>query len=239
MVLLHVKGKEEFIFEATTDTKVDDVTRQISETHNTRLRLRTSLELVQAYLKAVSEQKEGEPGESVLESITKASLSAASILSDEKVKQRESIDVSALESAIHELEEATSELPADFVEQGPDSIKGLLDASTCTLWFASKPMERGVDDAGDDVLLAKYFGKNEKSKVIVKLSKSRTLPPVRENPVDEATHKSMLSYYYRKQEEQKALAKNRDDSYLNSQWANSRGLKEGFHGLESVTWRVQ
>lgn len=49
--------------------------------------------------------------------------------------------------------------------------------------------------------------------------------PVRESPVDEDTHKQMLSYYHRKQEEQKKLEQDKDDSYWNNEWANSNSLK--------------
>jgi len=47
-------------------------------------------------------------------------------------------------------------------------------------------------------ILRDYIGKNEKTKIIVKLTKSGTGAPAREPMIDEETHKKMLSYYYKK-----------------------------------------
>lgn len=67
-----------------------------------------------------------------------------------------------------------------------------------SLWWAGKELARGK-------LLKDYSGKNEKTKIIVKLSKIGGGAPVREPAIDHETHKKMLSYYYKKQEEQKVI----------------------------------
>jgi hypothetical protein len=50
----------------------------------------------------------------------------------------------------------------------------------------------------------------------------------------------MLSFYFKKQEEQKKLEVENDDSYLNSQWADSKGLKKSlYHGDKDIQWKFK
>lgn len=65
-----------------------------------------------------------------------------------------------------------------------------------TLWCASKELERGKK-------LFEICGKNEKTKLICKISSKGNGAPVREPLIDKETHKKMLAYYFKKQEEQK------------------------------------
>jgi hypothetical protein len=78
------------------------------------------------------------------------------------------------------------------------------------------------------------FGKNEKQKFVVKMQKKGQGAPVREPTIDEKTHKEMLSFYHKKQEEQKLLAEDDEDAYLNSVWANNKGLKASMHGTGDI-----
>jgi len=59
------------------------------------------------------------------------------------------------------------------------------------LWWAGKELLREKN-------LRDYVGKNEKTKIIVKLSKTGSGMPAREPMIDEETHKKMLSYYHKK-----------------------------------------
>jgi len=43
-----------------------------------------------------------------------------------------------------------------------------------------------------------------------------------------------MSYYYKKQEEQKQLEEDNEDAYLNSSWANNKGLKASLQGTENI-----
>lgn len=43
-----------------------------------------------------------------------------------------------------------------------------------------------------------------------------------------------MSYYYKKQEEQKQLEEDNEDAYLNSAWANNKGLKASLQGTENI-----
>lgn len=67
-----------------------------------------------------------------------------------------------------------------------------------TLWWAGKELFRGK-------ILSEYIGKNEKTKIVVKLQTVGAGAPVREPMIDEETHKKMLAYYYKKQEEAKVI----------------------------------
>ena len=90
--------------------------------------------------------------------------------------------------------------------------------STC-IWYAGKELERPK-------LLSDYIGKNEKTKIIVKFTRKGSGAPVREPLIDKETHSKMLSYYYKKQEEQKKLEGESEDSYLDSQWADPKGMQK-------------
>lgn len=65
-----------------------------------------------------------------------------------------------------------------------------------TLWFCGKEIQRGK-------VLADYLGKNEKTKVIVKLQKSGSGPPGREPVLSAEEQKAMMMHAYRRQEELK------------------------------------
>ena len=108
--------------------------------------------------------------------------------------------------------------------------KQIIDTPEAQLWWAGKEMVRGR-------LLSDFIGKNEKTKLIVKLQKRGQGAPVREPVVDEKTQKEMMAYYYKKQEQQKKLQEDEDQSYMNAEWADSSSLKRKFSGIGSVSWR--
>lgn len=69
----------------------------------------------------------------------------------------------------------------------------MLEVNDCCMWFAGKELQQNVGKK-----LSDFLGKNEKSKVIIKLQNKAAGAPTREPRVDENTHKAMLSYYYKK-----------------------------------------
>merc|ERR1712154_188331 len=103
--------------------------------------------------------------------------------------------------------------------------KEIRDAKTAQLWFASKKLLRSDE-------LSKYIGKNEKTKIIVKITKEKGHMPLREPPVDEETRKKMMSYWHKKQEQDKELKEDDDTSYLQSDWADTSSLKQSFIGID-------
>lgn len=106
----------------------------------------------------------------------------------------------------------------------------MYDAEKTTLWYAGKEMVRGK-------ALGDYLGKNEKTTVIVKLTQTGSGAPPREPVIDKETHRQMLAYYYKKQEEAKKAEQDIDDGYLESPWANPKGLKNDLNGVGDVKWK--
>jgi hypothetical protein len=93
-----------------------------------------------------------------------------------------------------------------------------LDETNSTLWWAKKELLKGK-------ILADYVGKNEKTKIIVKIMPKGKGAPLAEPPIDQETQKKMMSFYYKKQDESKKLEEENEDDYMNSEWANPTHLK--------------
>merc|ERR1719479_698935 len=106
---------------------------------------------------------------------------------------------------------------------GASELQQVLDHTQTNLWWAGKELQI-------DQTLEKYVGRNEKTKIVAKLTAKSAGAPVREPRIDENTHKAMLAHYYKKQEEQKKLQADEDDSYLDSQWADPKSLKNALVG---------
>jgi hypothetical protein len=117
----------------------------------------------------------------------------------------------------------------DKEEQSLDYYK----YDTAILWVASKEYDRSK-------FLCDYVGKNEKTKIVAKITKKGSGAPVKEPMIDKETHQKMLSYYFKKQEEQKKLENENDDSYLNSKWADPSSLKKSLHhGDKDIKWKFK
>ncbi|RNF12874.1 hypothetical protein TraAM80_00031 [Trypanosoma rangeli] len=99
-----------------------------------------------------------------------------------------------------------------------------------TMWWSGKQLDRAAD-------LAKYVGKNDKTKITVKLTAKDAPAPPREPVVDAKTQSELMAYYFRKQEEAKKMIEDEDLTYGNSAWANPQGLKSQLHGFDSVKFK--
>lgn len=99
----------------------------------------------------------------------------------------------------------------------------------CQLWWAAKEMHRGKK-------LQDYIGRNEKTKLVVKIQKKGQGAPAREPLVTDEQQKQMMLHYYRRQEELKKLEEAEDDSYLDSEWSDRQALKRQFQGLTNIKW---
>jgi hypothetical protein len=86
------------------------------------------------------------------------------------------------------------------------------------MWWAGKELAR-------EKVLGSYIGKNEKTKIIVKLTKAGSGAPVRETAVDEETRVKLMGMYHKKQEEWKKIESSNEDDFANSAWANPNNLK--------------
>jgi len=112
---------------------------------------------------------------------------------------------------------------------GTQHGRGLLEDGQASLWWAGKEMVSGN-------LLSHHLGKNEKTKVICRVQKKGASAPQREAPITEEEKRNMMAHYHKKQEEFKKLAEDDDDSYMTSQWANPKGLKNSLQGVSAVSW---
>jgi hypothetical protein len=112
--------------------------------------------------------------------------------------------------------------------QGTEGLE-ILDIAKTSLWAFSKEMQ-------SDKLLSDYVGKNDKSKVIVKLQKRGAGAPSREPVVSEDEQKAMIAFYHKKQSEAEKMEMEDEDAYLHSAWANPKALKNAFSGVGDVKW---
>lgn len=71
----------------------------------------------------------------------------------------------------------------------------------------------------------------------MKLSQKGQGAPAREPIMTEDERKQLMLHAYRKQEELKKLQTDDDDSYMNSEWADSGILKRSCQGLKNISWR--
>ncbi|MED6266742.1 hypothetical protein CHARACLAT_005122 [Characodon lateralis] len=121
----------------------------------------------------------------------------------------------------------------EFEEQedlsGTQASLQVIAEDECQLWWAGKEMQRGKK-------LQDYIGKNEKTKLVVKIQKKGQGAPAREPLVTDEQHKQMMLHQYRRQEELKKLEEADDDSYLDSEWSNRQALKRQFQGLTNIKW---
>nr|XP_056714907.1 cilia- and flagella-associated protein 298 [Euleptes europaea] len=113
---------------------------------------------------------------------------------------------------------------------GTHAALEVIEEPEAQLWWAAKELKRTNQ-------LSDYVGKNEKTKVLVKIQKKGQGAPAREPVISNEEHKQMMLYYYKRQEELKKLEENDDDSCLDSEWADNRALKRHFHGVKDIKWR--
>lgn len=112
---------------------------------------------------------------------------------------------------------------------GTQASLQVITEDECQLWWAAKEMQRGKK-------LQDYVGKNEKTKLVVKIQKKGQGQPAREPLVTDEQQKQMMLHQYRRQEELKKLEEADDDSYLDSEWTDRQALRKQFQGLSNISW---
>lgn len=112
---------------------------------------------------------------------------------------------------------------------GQQSSQQVLDPDLTQLWFSGKEMLRGK-------VLFDYIGKNEKSKVTVKIQKKGQGAPAREPLMTEEEQKKLMAAQFHRQEELKRLDRDLEDTHLSSSWADSGALKRQLNKLSNITW---
>lgn len=180
------------------------------------------------------------PPPEVAEVMRRTAEEAEAAVSVDLVTQRRSLDKKACQTHIDNLRGAVmiaypafhrlpvydpTRLELEDKEEldGQSELQQVLDHTQTNLWWAGKQL-------GLESTLEEYVGRNEKTKIIAKLAPKSSGAPVREPRIDEGTHKAMMAHYYKKQEETKKLEADEDDSYLDSQWANPKALKQSLVG---------
>ncbi|KYF46606.1 putative protein c21orf59 [Toxoplasma gondii TgCatPRC2] len=173
---------------------------------------------------------------------------SAENVSHEKVQAKQPLTMKSVRSAFENLRGAVMiaypafhDLPEwdparillEEEEQQKDTgiIAETFDKNKTSLWWAGKELQ-------NDKELCHYIGRNEKTKIIARLQSKASGPPIREPRLDAETHKAMLSYCYKKRREEQELEEDEDDSYLDSEWANPRGLKNALiGGGREIRWK--
>lgn len=112
---------------------------------------------------------------------------------------------------------------------GTQASLRVIPEEDCQLWWAAKEMQRGKK-------LQDYIGKNEKTKLVVKIQRKGQGAPAREPLITQEQQKQMMLHYHRRQEELKKLDEADDDSYLDSDWSDRQALKRQFQGLTNIKW---
>lgn len=134
----------------------------------------------------------------------------------------------AFPGGLPEYDEITFMFNGDF--EADSRTMEAIPPADAALWWAGKQLMRGQK-------LQDFIGKNEKTKIVAKITKRDAHAPTREPVVDEQTQKEMMAFYFKKQEEMKKLEEEADDQYLHSAWANPKALKSQLHGAGNVSWK--
>jgi len=128
--------------------------------------------------------------------------------------------------------------PAKLIVEDDEDLTGtqdsldVHDADTSVLWWASKQLSR------EGKLLKDYVGRNNKTKIVVQITKRGQGAPTRQaQQQSKSEQEAMMQHYFKKKEEWKAMEEDDDDSYLTSAWANPKGMKNQLNGIGNVSWR--
>jgi len=188
------------------------------------------------------------PSQSMKDVLLKTVADAKSLLSKNQLENRVCVTKGMLDEAFSNIKGATMIVypmgmpPHEEVRiilendedlTGKQASKLVIDEPLAELWWAGKHLQR-------EKILSDYIGKNEKTKIVVKIQKRGAGAPQREPVISEAQQKEMMIYYHRKQEEAKKLAEQEeDDDYLNSPWANPNNLKQTLQGTHQIGFKMR
>ena len=111
-----------------------------------------------------------------------------------------------------------------------NELTKVADPQDTKLWFAAKELQ--VESC-----LRDYLGKNEKTKVVIKVASKKAGQPSRERVLSEQDEKLLLMHSAKRREEIQNLAKDSDDSYYDAPWADQQGLKKKVLGLDNISWK--
>ncbi|XP_015523157.1 cilia- and flagella-associated protein 298 isoform X3 [Neodiprion pinetum] len=186
-----------------------------------------------------------QPNEKMREVLKKTIDEARAMTSKKLVQQNILVTQKTVQTALDNLRGAVTIVypmglpPHDVIRQefentedlsGTQASLEVMDVNMAQLWFSGKEMLRGKK-------VKDYLGRNEKTKVIVKLHKRGSGKPGREPIMSEDERKMLMLHAYKRQEQFKKLEQDDDDEYLNSTWADGGSLKRHFQGLNNISWK--
>ncbi|KAM7398097.1 hypothetical protein PAMA_006124 [Pampus argenteus] len=183
------------------------------------------------------------PNEKMKEVLMRTVEEAKALISKKQVQANVCVTMEMVKEALDQLRGAVmivypmglpphDPIRMEFEDQedlsGTQASLQVITEDECQLWWAGKDMQRGKK-------LQEYIGKNEKTKLVVKIQKKGQGAPAREPPVTDEQQKQMMMHYYRRQEELKKLETD-DDGYMDSEWSDRQALKRQFQGLTNIKW---
>ncbi|KAK7125650.1 hypothetical protein R3I93_021125 [Phoxinus phoxinus] len=184
------------------------------------------------------------PNEKMKDVLRKTMEEAKAVISNKQVRANVCVTMDMVKEALDQLRGAVmivypmglpphDPIRMEFENQedltGTQASLQVIPDEDAQLWWASKELQRGKK-------LQDYVGKNEKTKIIMKIQKRGQGAPAREPLVGEDEQKQMMLHYYKRQEELKKLEEVDDDTHLQSNWSDRQDLKRQFQGLTNIKW---
>ena len=262
MVMIHLKSaltdsNDEFLFETKTSSGVDSLIDQVVKIHNSRLRANLIVDTVRGLsMYGLMKQNPDDetsgkivdpsglrtgnpPDEQMADLLRTTSEELSEYVAKEQVGKKVALVYRKIDDKINAVRDAVATAyPTGLPEWEATglvldepleklNLPGSLTESNAALYAFNKEFIRGQ-------LISDRLGTNEKTKVICKLTRKEAGPPPREAIVSEAERSAIAMFYLKRQEELKKLADADDDDYLNSAWADPRGMKKSLQGLSSI-----
>ena len=249
---------DEFLVETTGSANVSEVTKLCTDMQNLRVRLKWMVNSAKSLCKELNDETEATQKAHLTNAADEAgrylayertNVAKAFSTMDELNKLAETIKGATMiafprecsgTDALQRLAAILDGETADEKERNiAHRILSIIDDGAKTddivegpqqLWWIGKALD-------GEAQVNKYSGKNEKTKLVVKLGKVGGQAPARESGLDHQTQSEMMAYWYRKQEEAKKLVEDDDISYANSDWANPQGLKTSLNGMGNIKTR--
>lgn len=225
MVILHVSGtdpKIRFLCECAVNSKIEDTTEKISRIYDC---------LAEFY--SLSENGSLLPSSP---SNRQDKLARAIRSFKERFLETERpINLPDVIGEIGKLRELKCEHSEQIDTSGGTNRFNESSFKDQVLWWAGKP----ICSSASMESLSDYIGRNDKTKLIVSIHPKSSPPPLRGGRIDTETYKNILSYYQKQSETSRKLENDDDDSFLASDWADSRQLKYSLSGnRNSIQWRI-
>lgn len=263
MVLIHVKrlpreehskDYDEFLFKTPNTTNIGEATDLAQQLQNMRVRLKwmatAAKELAKSHVPEDQQHVMQGPAEQAERYLSLARADAREESRVEELTQlAETLKGSAMMcfpercSGADAQQRLVAKLDSDDTDEKEHGLchrlLAILDdkattedilQGTAVMWWTGRPLARDVD-------FVTHVGKNEKTKLVVKLTKEGSNAPPREPAVDVKTQNEMMAYWYKKQEEHKKLVEDDDISFGNSAWADPTQLKHALMGSGPVSYR--